>query len=136
MNSINKNGCSICQPGSENYCIYVVRIKGKKTKMYQYDYRAENGELFTCFARTLEVPDLVPGRCTSENRIGCCRAHAVEVAEEAPRIGSYDKRRPDTLVSASAYDSLIVYVLAATSVWWYGFFAVAELPFWRSRAQK
>lgn len=52
MNSINKNGCSVCAPGKENYCTYNIKLKGKKVRMYQYDYRAESGELFTCCAAT------------------------------------------------------------------------------------
>ena len=53
MNSINKNGYSVCQPGKENYCTYNTRLKGKKVRMYQYDYRIESGELFSCCASTL-----------------------------------------------------------------------------------
>lgn len=53
MNSINKDGCSVCQPGCENYCTYTTRLKGKKVRMYQYDYRTENGKLFGCCAPTL-----------------------------------------------------------------------------------
>ena len=26
MKSINVNGCSICQPGSENYCTFITKI--------------------------------------------------------------------------------------------------------------
>lgn len=54
MNSINKNGCSVCQPGSENYCTYTTRLRCKNVRMYQYDYRTEKGELFACCAPTLE----------------------------------------------------------------------------------
>ena len=54
MNSINKNGCSVCAPGKENYCTYNTKLRGKKVRMYQYDYRAESGELFACCAATLE----------------------------------------------------------------------------------
>ena len=55
MNSINKNGCSVCQPGKENYCTYTTKLKGKRVRMYQYDYRTESGELFACCAPTLEA---------------------------------------------------------------------------------
>jgi hypothetical protein len=55
MNSINKNGCSVCQPGKENYCTYNTRLRGKRVRMYQYDYRTESGELFACCAPTLEA---------------------------------------------------------------------------------
>lgn len=56
MNTINnERGCSVCQPGKENYCTYNAKLKGKKVKMYQYDYRAESGELFACCALTLEA---------------------------------------------------------------------------------
>ena len=41
MNSINKNGCSVCQPGKENYCTYNNKLRGKRVRMYQYDYRTE-----------------------------------------------------------------------------------------------
>lgn len=55
MNSINKNGCSVCAAGSENYCTYTTRLRGKRVRMYQYDYRTEKGELFACCAPTLEA---------------------------------------------------------------------------------
>ena len=54
MNSINVNGCSVCQPGKENYTTYNTRLRGKRVRMYQYDYRTESGELFACCAPTLE----------------------------------------------------------------------------------
>ena len=53
MNSIKKNGCSVCQSGKENYTTYNTKLRGKRVKMYQYDYRAESGELFSCCASTL-----------------------------------------------------------------------------------
>ncbi len=55
MNSINKNGCSVCQPGKENYTTYNTMLGRKRVRMYQYDYRTESGELFSCCAPTLEV---------------------------------------------------------------------------------
>lgn len=56
MNSINdERGCSVCQPGKENYCTYTTKLRGKRVRMYQYDYCTENGELFSCCAPTLEV---------------------------------------------------------------------------------
>lgn len=54
MKSINVNGCSVCQPGKENFCTYTVKYMGKRIKMYQYDYRMDSGDLFTCCAPTLE----------------------------------------------------------------------------------
>ena len=37
MNSINdERGCSVCQPGKENYCTYTTKLKGKRVRMYQY----------------------------------------------------------------------------------------------------
>ena len=53
MNSINKNGCSVCQLGKENYTTYNTRLRGKRVRMYQYDYRTESGELFACVKSTL-----------------------------------------------------------------------------------
>ena len=53
MNSINERGCSVCQPGKENYTTYTTKLKGKRVRMYQYDYRTESGELFACVAPTL-----------------------------------------------------------------------------------
>ena len=55
MSTINANGCSVCQPGKENYTAYNTMLRGKRVKMYQYDYRAESGELFSCCAPTLEA---------------------------------------------------------------------------------
>ena len=54
MNSINENGCSVCQPGKENYTTYTTKLGRKRMRMYQYDYRTESGELFSCCAPTLE----------------------------------------------------------------------------------
>lgn len=51
----DKNGCSTCQLGEENYCTYNTKLRGKNVRMYQYDYRTESGELFACCAPTLEV---------------------------------------------------------------------------------
>ena len=39
-NSINVNGCSVCQPGRENYT--------------SYDYRTESGELFSYVGASLD----------------------------------------------------------------------------------
>ena len=55
MNSINENGCSLCQPGKENYTTYNTILRSKRVRMYQYDYRTESDELFSCCAPTLEV---------------------------------------------------------------------------------
>ena len=54
MNSINKNGCSVCQLGKENYCTFSIKLKGKVRRMYQYDYRTECGDLFATVAPTLK----------------------------------------------------------------------------------
>lgn len=43
------NGISQCQPGCENYETFTHRRK----KFYQYEYRADDGELFTCVKPTL-----------------------------------------------------------------------------------
>lgn len=45
MNSINENGCSVCQPGKENYTTYTTKLGRKRVRMYQYDYRTESGGL-------------------------------------------------------------------------------------------
>lgn len=50
-NSINNNGCSICAKGSEKYVRYTAC---NRKKYYQYDYRTDAGELFSCVAPTLE----------------------------------------------------------------------------------
>lgn len=62
MNTINENGYSVCQPGKENYTTYNTRLIGKRVRMYQYDYRTESGELFSCCAPTLEA-------CSKKNGI-------------------------------------------------------------------
>ncbi|KUK76844.1 MAG: hypothetical protein XD92_1025, partial [Proteiniphilum acetatigenes] len=53
-NSINgENGCSICQTGQENYTSFQTAFRPKR-KLYQYDYRHTDGELFLTVAPTLE----------------------------------------------------------------------------------
>ncbi len=44
------NGCSTCQKGQENYEIF-----GTGKTLFQYDYRDEDGELFSTVAPSLEI---------------------------------------------------------------------------------
>lgn len=53
-NSINVNGCSVCQPGRENYTSFTAKIGRKTVKRWQYDYRTESGELFSCIGESLD----------------------------------------------------------------------------------
>ena len=53
-NSINVNGCSVCQPGRENYTSFTAKIGRKTVKRWQYDYRTESGELFSCAGVSLD----------------------------------------------------------------------------------
>lgn len=46
------NGVSQCQKGTENYETFYTTIRRKRTKLIQYDYRNEDGELFTCVKPT------------------------------------------------------------------------------------
>ena len=46
----DKKGCSTCKKGEEQYSEFK---KGAKT-FIQYDYRTENGELFSCIDLSLE----------------------------------------------------------------------------------
>lgn len=52
--SINENGCSVCQPGQENFTSYTTRIGRKEVTRWQYDYRTEDGELFSCVESSLD----------------------------------------------------------------------------------
>lgn len=58
MGTINgEYGCSVCQNGRENYTTFKhndKRLAKKFGTMFQYDYRTEQGELFSCVAKTLE----------------------------------------------------------------------------------
>ena len=51
-NSINNNGCSVCEAGKENYTIFSPAHRPKQT-VFQYDYRNKYGELFSTVAPTL-----------------------------------------------------------------------------------
>lgn len=52
-NSINQNGCSVCEQGKENYTIFIAgAFRG--TEYYQYDYRHTDGELFSTVAKSLK----------------------------------------------------------------------------------
>lgn len=52
-NSINQNGCSVCKAGEENYTTFSPAHRPNSV-FYQYDYRHEDGELFSTVAPTLE----------------------------------------------------------------------------------
>lgn len=47
----DKNGCSTCINGHESYDIF---RRGRRI-LYQYDYRADLGELFSCVALSLDA---------------------------------------------------------------------------------
>jgi len=51
-NSINGNGCSVCEHGKENYTTFHPAHRPKQT-FYQYDYRYTDGELYSVVAPTL-----------------------------------------------------------------------------------
>ncbi len=52
-NSINNNGCSVCEQVKENYTTFIAgAFRG--TEYYQYDYRPTDGELFSTVAKSLE----------------------------------------------------------------------------------
>ncbi|GHT21402.1 hypothetical protein FACS189430_01390 [Bacteroidia bacterium] len=53
VNSINLNGCSVCEKGKENYTKCSLSVYKGKT-FYQYDYRHTDGELFSTLAKSLE----------------------------------------------------------------------------------
>jgi hypothetical protein len=52
-NSINQNGCSVCEKGEEKYTTFCAGT-GKRAVYYQYDYRHTDGELFSTVAKSLE----------------------------------------------------------------------------------
>lgn len=51
QDSINHNGCSTCQAGSENWTTfdYLGNVQ------YQYDYRHPDGRLFSCVSKSLDI---------------------------------------------------------------------------------
>ena len=53
MGTINKKGCSTCAPGCENYTTYTTTLRGKRVKRYQYDYRTQDGILFSYVGKSL-----------------------------------------------------------------------------------
>ena len=52
-NSINNNGCSVCETGKENYTTFRPAHRPKQI-FYQYDYRHTDGDLYSTVAPTLE----------------------------------------------------------------------------------
>lgn len=52
---MTKNGVSTCQKaGSEQFEKFQTGFGRRKRTLVQYDYRASDGELFSCVAPTLE----------------------------------------------------------------------------------
>ena len=41
-------------PGTEQYEVFYTGYRTRRKKLYQYDYRHIDGELFSCFAPTLK----------------------------------------------------------------------------------
>jgi hypothetical protein len=52
-NSINVNGCSVCEQGQESYTTFNPAHRPNSV-YYQYDYRHTNNALFSCVDISLE----------------------------------------------------------------------------------
>lgn len=56
MTKMTKNGLSTTTaPGQEQYEFFSREVRGKEKEYCQYDYRDEDGELFSCIKPTLEA---------------------------------------------------------------------------------
>lgn len=56
MGKMTENGVSTCRAGEERYEeFYTAGRIGRRRKMIQYDYRAEDGSLFSTVKPTLEA---------------------------------------------------------------------------------
>jgi len=52
---MTKNGISTCtEIGQENYEAFVNKRGREQRRYYQYDYRHDNGQLFSCVKPTLQ----------------------------------------------------------------------------------
>ena len=54
MTRMTKNGISTTLAGQEQYETFYLRQRGKRVRRIMYDYRMEDGELFSVVAPTLE----------------------------------------------------------------------------------
>ena len=54
MSMNDKNGCTMCRKAGEERFEYYLGATRPRRRMCQYDYRAENGRLFSCVKPTLE----------------------------------------------------------------------------------
>ena len=54
MTRMTKNGISTTLAGQEQYETFYLRQRGKRVSRVMYDYRTEDGELFSVVAPTLE----------------------------------------------------------------------------------
>lgn len=75
-NSINVNGCSVCQPGRENYTSFTAKIGRKTVKRWQYDYRTESGELFSCVGESLD-------NCRAKRDYGSLKSSRIMATKKA-----------------------------------------------------
>ena len=53
MSMNDERGCSVCQPGKENYEHFTTRLRGKSVRRTQYDYRTPDGNYSLVSAQTL-----------------------------------------------------------------------------------
>ena len=53
--TLTANGVSTTTaPGTEQYEVFYTGFRTRRKKLYQYDYRHTDGELFSCVAPTLK----------------------------------------------------------------------------------
>lgn len=57
------------QNGCEQHEGYFIRLNGKRQDMVQYDYRANNGKLFSCVARDLQAARQKRDNWLKENQL-------------------------------------------------------------------
>lgn len=62
----DRNGCSTCPPGQEQWERYYSSLAGGWR--VQYDYRTPDGKLFSCIAKSLEAARSRRGAWEAKNR--------------------------------------------------------------------
>ena len=89
VNSINQNGCSVCGKGEEIYTSFRLEYRPNQL-FYQYDYRSNDGDLFSCVSPTLAQCREKRDKWVQAKNYGRLHSNTLKRIQENKRLAKFD----------------------------------------------
>jgi len=82
MGKMNRNGvCHSLKPGDERFEYFTVKMGFRTVGRYQYDYRCDNGDLFSVVGKTVEACRSARNEWLKTHAITCPDCHGTGADE-------------------------------------------------------